>query len=55
MEIKCDAGLYIKELISGDGGRTKPSLSALLGVEAEVTELDVLDVDLNILAPDFKL
>ncbi|MHC1600631.1 MAG: tRNA pseudouridine(54/55) synthase Pus10, partial [Candidatus Methanospirareceae archaeon] len=55
MEIKCDAGLYIKELISGDEGRTKPSLSALLGVEAEVTELDVLDVDLNIHVPDFKL
>ena len=47
MEIKCDGGLYIKELISGDGGRTKPSLSELLGTEAkaEVKELDVVDVD----------
>ncbi|MEA2075865.1 MAG: tRNA pseudouridine(54/55) synthase Pus10 [Euryarchaeota archaeon] len=55
MELKCDAGLYIKELISGDKGRTNPSLSALLGVEAEVTELDVLDVDLDIPIADFKL
>jgi tRNA pseudouridine synthase 10 len=55
MDLKCDAGLYIKELISGDKGRTKPSLSALLGVEAEVTELDVLDVDLEIRVSDFKL
>ncbi len=55
MELKCDAGLYIKELISGDKGRTNPSLSALLGVEAEVTELDVLDVDLDIPVADFKL
>ena len=55
IELKCDAGLYIKELISGDKGRTKPSLSALLGVEAEVTELDVLDVDLDIPVVDFKL
>lgn len=52
MEIKCDGGLYIKELISGDGGRTKPSLSELLGTEAEaeVKELDVVDVVLK----DFK-
>lgn len=46
IEIKCDGGLYIKELVSGDGGRTKPSLSALLGTEAEVKELDVVDVDI---------
>lgn len=46
IEIKCDGGLYIKELISGDGGRTKPSLSALLGTEAAVKELDVVDVDI---------
>ena len=44
IEITCDGGLYIKELISGDGGRTKPSFSALLGEEAEVKELDVVDV-----------
>jgi tRNA pseudouridine synthase 10 len=44
--IRCDGGLYIKELVSGDGGRTKPNLSELLGteVEAEVKELDVMDV-----------
>jgi tRNA pseudouridine synthase 10 len=52
MEIKCNAGLYIKELISGDEGRTKPSLSELLGVEAEVKELDVLDVELGIHVED---
>jgi tRNA pseudouridine synthase 10 len=48
IEIKCDGGLYIKELISGDGGRTKPSLSELLGTDAEVKELDVVDVDMAI-------
>ncbi len=46
LEVKCDGGLYVKELISGDGGRTSPSLSGLLGVEAEVKELDVIDVEL---------
>jgi tRNA pseudouridine synthase 10 len=40
-----EAGLYIKELISGDNGRTNPSLSKLLGKEARVTELDVVYVE----------
>ncbi|MEA3201084.1 MAG: tRNA pseudouridine synthase 10 [Thermoplasmata archaeon] len=40
-----DAGLYIKELISGDEGRTEPSLAGLLGVGAKVTELDILAVE----------
>ncbi len=44
LEFKCDGGLYIKELISGDNGRTIPSLSELLGTEAKVKELDVVDV-----------
>jgi tRNA pseudouridine synthase 10 len=44
VEILCDGGLYVKELISGDDGGTHPNLSELLGVEARVTELDVLEV-----------
>jgi len=42
--IRGDSGLYIKELISGDGGRTKPSLAGSLGVDAVVAELDVINV-----------
>jgi tRNA pseudouridine synthase 10 len=38
-------GLYVKELASGDLGRTEPSLAGLLGVGAEVTALDVLAVE----------
>ena len=30
--------------VSGDGGRTDPSLAGLMGVDAEVTALDVVDV-----------
>jgi tRNA pseudouridine synthase 10 len=52
LDLETEGGLYIKELISGDGGRTSPSLAGLLGVEARVEELDVLDV---ILSPDFLL
>ena len=39
-----DGGLYIKELVSGDDGRTNPSLSGRLGVRARVSDLDVLEV-----------
>ncbi|WP_418280908.1 tRNA pseudouridine(54/55) synthase Pus10 [Halorubrum sp. DTA98] len=45
VEIHGAGGLYIKELISGDEGRTEPSLAGLLGVGAEVTALDVLAVE----------
>jgi len=43
--VRCESGLYVKELVSGDNGRTKPSLSALLGVYARVAELDVINVE----------
>jgi tRNA pseudouridine synthase 10 len=42
--IRGDSGLYIKELISGDGGRTRPNLAVCLGVDAVVEELDVINV-----------
>ncbi len=42
--IICEGGLYVKELISGDEGRTQPNLSERLNTNAVVTELDVLEV-----------
>lgn len=44
VEILCGGGLYVKELVSGDEGATQPNLASLLGVPAQVAELDVLDV-----------
>ncbi|MFQ6117178.1 MAG: tRNA pseudouridine(54/55) synthase Pus10, partial [Candidatus Bipolaricaulia bacterium] len=44
IEVRCDGGLYVKELISGDEGRTSPNLATVLGVPAEIRELDVLEV-----------
>jgi tRNA pseudouridine synthase 10 len=44
--ISCEGGLYIKELISGDKNRTKPSVSSLLGIPARCVELDVLEVNI---------
>ncbi|MCD6503365.1 MAG: tRNA pseudouridine(54/55) synthase Pus10 [Euryarchaeota archaeon] len=45
IELYTDGGTYIKELINGDLGRTTPNLSDLLGVKAQVKELDVIEVD----------
>ena len=46
--IKGDSGLYIKELLHSDEGRTTPSLKGLLStsepVDVEIVHLDVLDV-----------
>ncbi len=45
VDIHGAGGLYIKELISSDDGRTEPSLAGILGTEAVVTALDVLAVE----------
>ncbi len=44
MIIRCQGGLYVKELINGDKGRTRPNVADFLGTGAECVELDVLDV-----------
>ncbi len=43
--IHCEGGLYVKELVSGDGGRTVPSVASLTGNEAKVIELEVIKVE----------
>ncbi|MHA1385874.1 MAG: tRNA pseudouridine(54/55) synthase Pus10, partial [Candidatus Helarchaeota archaeon] len=43
--IKTQGGTYIKELISGDDGRTKPNISELLNVQLNCKSLDVLSVE----------
>jgi len=44
MKIRCQGGLYIKELISGDEGRTIPSVASIINAEAKPLELDVLKI-----------
>ena len=44
LDLQCMHGTYVKEWISGDGGRTKPSLGDLLSVPCECSQLDVLDI-----------
>ena len=42
--IVCSGGCYVKELISGDEGRTKPSISDVAGINGKCIELDVLEI-----------
>lgn len=44
MIVRCQGGLYVKELVTGDNGRTEPSVSAIVNAKAEPIELDVLEV-----------
>ena len=44
LRIKTQAGLYIKELINGDDGRTEPSVSSLLYNKVKNIELDVIKI-----------
>jgi len=44
LEIRTEAGTYVKEWVEGDGGRTEPNLAGLVGVPLKVGFLDVLDV-----------
>jgi tRNA pseudouridine synthase 10 len=44
LTLETESGTYIKELVSGDDGRTEPSISELIGVPCKVTELDVIEI-----------
>jgi tRNA pseudouridine synthase 10 len=44
IEVRTEAGTYVKEWVEGDGGRTEPSLASLVGSPLRVEALDVLEV-----------
>jgi tRNA pseudouridine synthase 10 len=44
LDLRAEAGTYIKEWVEGDGGRTEPSLSGLLATPLHVAALDVLEI-----------
>jgi tRNA pseudouridine synthase 10 len=44
MKILCQGGLYVKELVTGDEGRTVPNVSEILKNKAKPTKLDVLNI-----------
>ena len=44
LRVLCQHGTYVKEWISGDEGRTTPSLSSMLSVPCRCDLLDVEEV-----------
>ena len=46
--VYCEGGLYVKELLTGDEGFTKPSVSELLNSDIKVLEIDVIKVHSNL-------
>jgi tRNA pseudouridine synthase 10 len=42
--IMAESGLYIKELITGDEGRTKPNVTDLLNNKVKKINLDVIKI-----------
>jgi tRNA pseudouridine synthase 10 len=44
LDLRTEAGTYVKEWVEGDGGRTEPNLAALVGVPLKVEYLDVLEI-----------
>jgi tRNA pseudouridine synthase 10 len=44
MNIEGGAGMYIKEFVHGDRGRTSPSISEMFSCNADILQLDVVDI-----------
>ena len=44
LDLRTEAGTYVKEWVEGDDGRTEPSLASLVGVPLKVEYLDVLEI-----------
>ncbi|MEM1557852.1 MAG: tRNA pseudouridine(54/55) synthase Pus10, partial [Thermoproteota archaeon] len=43
--ITCSGGLYVKELIHGDEGRTVPSVAGLLNTKVKIVEMEVTEIE----------
>ena len=41
IDMRTEAGAYIKELVHGDFGRTVPSITSILGLDTDILALDV--------------
>jgi tRNA pseudouridine synthase 10 len=44
LSLETESGTYIKELVTGDNGRTKPSITEIIGSPCKVVELDVIEI-----------
>jgi tRNA pseudouridine synthase 10 len=44
LTLETESGTYVKELVTGDNGRTKPSITEIIGSPCKVVELDVIAI-----------
>jgi tRNA pseudouridine synthase 10 len=44
LKLRTSHGTYVKEFISGDSGRSNPSISLILGIDCVCKKLDVLEI-----------
>ena len=47
LHVRTSAGMYVKEFVHGDFGRTVPCVGGLLGCDTDLLLLDVMDVHLD--------
>lgn len=47
MDITAQAGTYIKELVHGEFGRTRPSITEIIGQPIDIMALDVMEIFLD--------
>ncbi|KAA3682000.1 tRNA pseudouridine synthase 10 [Paragonimus westermani] len=47
LELRCDAGTYVKEFIHGDLSRCRPSLASILQRQVDILALDVVAIELD--------
>jgi len=45
LTMETESGTYVKEFVSGDEGRSRPSFSEALGIQCRVETLDVLAIN----------
>ena len=47
LELNTESGTYIKEFVTGDLGRTVPSFANLVECQADILQLDVVNVSIE--------
>lgn len=47
LSVITQAGTYVKELVHGDFGRTKPNIGDIIGTEVDILALDVTAINLD--------
>jgi tRNA pseudouridine synthase 10 len=45
--MQTQAGTYVKELVTGEFGRTTPSIASIIGQFIDIIALDVVAIDLD--------